>query len=1606
MNKKNPKLTRLIQIVLAIAISVIGRWLCDFFNIPLIGNQAAIIAIAYSMGPVEGLFVALISGGISAYLDFDNIYYIAPMAVTAILIGNGVKKEKFLNNLYHTVSIICIYGFLEGLILAVEEFSFLGNSMTMEYSNDIYDLLTAYNYPGLFKFFIGSVFITYIDVTLALLLLWLYRYLKHPFKKKIERRRYLRRNMAAMMLAVSLVLPFFVVEEAEASESVNYIEQVYNATNGIAGGAANDVVMTQDGTMWIATYEGLYRFNGDKFELMPDIINVRSVISLFIDSDQHMWIGNNGTGLVVTNLDSSVATLDTESGLPSDNIRQVAQIDDTHFAVATASGLVVVTYDGANLAVDSTLIENQYINGIESFSDGRLVAYNNLNQILIIDNYEIAQTIELEDATISCAVVGSDDRIYVGTGENEIYAYSDENGLYEQTETIDTGSLSSVKDVYLEDSGYLFIAAENGLGYMDLEGMINVIYVDGFDSNIGHIMEDYQGNLWFTSSRCGLLSLVKSGFYDVFSAYGVPECVVNSSTFWNGDLYVGTDSGLYILDPETKTIVENELTLKYDSSSRIRCVTVDPNNNLWICAYGEGVVEITSSGEIYNYDSDLEGYEIGNKSRFAIPLSEDREIISTNAGVAVIKNHSIQDMYICGEDISSAYMLSASERDDGTILLGSNGDGVIVIQDGEVTKTITRKDGLSSGIVLRIVKDKFSDGEFILTGSGLCYLDSDYNATEISGFPYHNNLDMWITDDGTVAVLSSAGIYMLTYESLMSDNINTTLLDISSGLPSSLTSNSWNYLDEDNILYVSGSSGLYRMDTSNYGIQVDTYKPIVAGITKDGNFTQVFNYDDAIVVETGVKNVTLNVEINNYTSTDPYVRYYLTGVDEAKNVCLASELGDINYENIPHGSYRFVIEVLSDDMMTTISKSTYTITKQIEAYETTRFRFYFYISLAWILISMVSTISNLATVESVKKQKQEYERTLSKLEREKAEAFEIALHHEERANQSKSDFLASMSHEIRTPINAIIGMDTMILRETTQASVKKYANDVKTASETLLALINDILDFSKIESGKMELVLSDYDVSSMINDLVNMVRPKAKSKRLELNVDVSPEIPACLYGDDVRIKQIILNILNNAVKYTEEGHIDFSIFSEPVDKGEVALTVKISDTGIGIKEEDIKKLFSPYERIEEGRNKKIEGTGLGMSITKTLLELMNSQLVVESVYGEGSTFSFTILQPVKSVEKIGNFEERLANTDVTTMDIEAFHAPEAKILVVDDVEMNLLVATSLLKRLETNITTAVSGKEAIAFAKETAFDIIFLDSMMPEMSGEETLRIIRRECELNKETPIIVLTANAIKGAREEYLMAGFDNYLSKPIDGSKLEAMVQNYLPDDKIILQNREIEPEVEESGNKDAEGEINLLESLGKINGIELERGIETAGGEDIYLVVCRNFYDTAPERIELLEKHYNEKDIENYTIQVHALKSSARLIGAYRLSDKAWQMEQAGRADNLDLIMDHTDNLISEYRRLLLELDAVYSKLDEASGEEEDTREKLDVDSLKQNLKDIAELLEAFDYDTAKELFDSFEDYALPEEFKDIYKTMRGDFAEFNRDNILNTIKEYV
>lgn len=568
-----------------------------------------------------------------------------------------------------------------------------------------------------------------------------------------------------------------------------------------------------------------------------------------------------------------------------------------------------------------------------------------------------------------------------------------------------------------------------------------------------------------------------------------------------------------------------------------------------------------------------------------------------------------------------------------------------------------------------------------------------------------------------------------------------------------------------------------------------------------------------------------------------------------------------------------------------------------------------------IYVAFMAVCSSLFHIVSGSLEKAKLTDELQKAKEEAEKAKEEAEH----ANQAKSQFLARMSHEIRTPINAILGMNEMILCESSEVNIREYAGDVKESSVMLLSLINEILDASKLESGSMEILEVKYFMGSLLNDLYNMTAIKAKEKGLELIFDIESDIPSEYLGDDKRIRQVLLNLLSNAVKYTDKGTVTLKVEAR-IEGDKAVHYYSVKDTGIGIRKEDIGEIYDAFQRFDVSRNRDVEGTGLGINIAQHLLGLMGSELHIESEYGKGSEFYFEIVQQIVNQEPLGDFRERLQKQNTGIGNRVKYTAKEARILVVDDNKMNLKVFKNLLKQSQMDIRVAESGKKCVEMVKNQAFDMIFLDHMMPGMDGIEIFKVLRNTNLCNK-TPIIMLTANAVVGSREAYLEMGFDDFLSKPIIPDKLDDMIIRYLPKEKLSMEKQRETVEEEVSSCEKPEFRLPVFEELySKISEINYEKGLVTCSGDEIfYLELLQDLTHSSIK--EELKGCMERADYKNYCIRIHGFKNSAYSVGAMQLGDLAYRMEQSVKEGFDEKIADMQQEFFAQYDRVCVQFNQI-------------------------------------------------------------------------------------
>ncbi len=708
----------------------------------------------------------------------------------------------------------------------------------------------------------------------------------------------------------------------------------------------------------------------------------------------------------------------------------------------------------------------------------------------------------------------------------------------------------------------------------------------------------------------------------------------------------------------------------------------------------------------------------------------------------------------------------------------------------------------------------------------------------------------------------------------------------------------------------------------------------------------------------------------------------------------------------------------------------------------------------------------------------------------------------ERSARMKSDFLANMSHEIRTPMNAVIGMAEMTLREELPPAARDYVGQIISSGKTLLTIINDILDFSKIESGKMVIEEQEYEPMSIINDVANIIITRIGEKDLELILDISPNLPNKLLGDSDRLKQVIINLSNNAVKFTQKGQVLLRVNCKNISDDEVLLQVDVKDTGIGIKKEDVAKIFQSFQQVDSKRNRNIEGTGLGLAISKSFVDLMGGHIWVESEYEKGSTFSFEIPQKVKddtpsvllkdkegivaaglvangylrdhiekdmeqlevqymsltsdseleklveqkvsyffvgqgmfslkvedfvrkhpeitaillidfrnsmktnipnllvvkkplyvlNIASIFNGEDIHTGMGYSGFDDFEFIAPEAEILIVDDNAINLTVAEGLLKPLQMKIDTATSGKETISMISQKKYDLIFMDHMMPEVDGVETTHIIRRFYENYADVPIIALTANAVAGTKEMFLEEGMNDFVAKPIEMRNILSKLRNWLPKEKI----QKLTKAAKEQMLKEEAASCNI-----QIEGLNVSLALSLLGSEELFWKVLRDYYRVIPKKVMLIEQLEKDENLHDYTIEVHALKSASRQIGATELSEMAARLEQAGNEGDAELIHQNTEELLEKYLGYAYVLRPFFPEEEQKQTEK---REITDAE-LFVYFDDIREAIDELDMDRMDEILRDMSQYEFIDEHMVMLESLAEAAAEYNVDECEDILQKW-
>ncbi len=1328
---------------------------------------------------------------------------------------------------------------------------------------------------------------------------------------------------------------------------IGYSSMIYDASNGLPTSDANCVFSSSDGYIWVGGYSGIMRYDGNTFTRLDTVTGLTSGRGIFEDSRGRIWIGTNDNGVVVIDGDDKIR-ITYKDGLPSSSIRTFQEDREGNVFIGTTAGVCYADADLKIHPINEVKLKEERVLKLDRDADGTIYGQTKNGLIFVIENTKVKRiwtSSELGMGKITTIQMDPyvSGKVYIGTESNSVY-YGQFGESAENMEKISVLPLKSVHWISY-DCNRIWISSINDIGYLDEDRHFNVLDDLRMNSGIEMTTSDHQGNIWAASSTQGLMKIVTNDFVDIFSKVGLKEEVTNAVCKYKDDLYIGTDNGLKIIGAEND-FIQNELT-SFIGGARIRCIQRGTGDDLWIGTYTNnvGLVHVTNDGEITSF-STLNRMP-NNEIRCISPLPDGRTLVGTNGGVAVIKDGVIIRSYRQEDGLDNTEIFSVSEGDGGSIYVGTDGDGVYVINDTKVTK-ITRDDGLTSDVVMRIVKDEENGMYWLITSNSVEYLKNGL-VRAIRTFPYNNCYDIHTDKNGYMWVTSSSGIFRVNMSEMLKDAVSDyRVYTTDNGLSGIPTAQGYCDLDENGYLYIPVRNGVTRVNIDRFAEESVPLRAAISSIYC-GEEQILPDAEGTYNIKSSAGRIRITAAVLDYSLLNPLVQVYMDGKEEEGITVSRSALQPLEYTNLPYGKYMLHVKVLDPEGERILLDEQYKIVKEPRIAEMPAIRVMFAL--------IIAVVSGVIVWQVLKKTiiKSQY----LEIMRAKDEA--------ERANSAKSRFLANISHEIRTPINTIMGMNEMAMREDASGvpkpyfmSMMNYAFDIRNATESLLSLINDLLDMSKIESGKMHLVEQEYNTLDMLRSIVSMIRVRSTEKELTFDVVVDEMLPSRLYGDQGKIKQVVLNLLTNAVKYTSVGGFGLSVSMTERENEECRIEFSVKDTGMGIKEEDMDRLFMAYERLDEQKNSGIQGTGLGLDISRRFAELMGGSLTCESEYGQGSEFKLVLTQKIIDKTPLGIFTEH-DEGNAGGPYVPQFIAPDADVLVVDDNSMNLNVIKGLLKGTKVFVSTATSGEECLDKIKDTTFDVVLLDHMMPGMDGIETVAEIRKSFP---DLPVYALTANTTAG-EEFYKSKGFNGYLSKPIDSLTLEKTIMKHLPEEKME------KPAADYSVEELTEIPDNM-KWIYETEGIDVSEGIKNSGGISNYIVGLKMFLDTIEANAKVIRDSYESGNLRLYTIKVHSLKSSAKIIGAMGLSKLAQDLEDAGNREDKGFIDVNTGELLSDYEAYLDKLARLQ--------EEEDTSDKemIAEEELKQAYEALSDVIPQMDYDAVEVILDQLKEYALPEE----------------------------
>lgn len=971
-------------VVACIFLNYAGKLIGQRMELPLWLDSYGTVLTAYLYGPVcgaiVGMAVNIVYGIMYSYTHM--IYGIVSMSI-GIVVGILAKKGWF-ENLFGTLSIGFILTVNSVLISVPCNYIFFDGQVGNAWGDGVIALFESIGINRLVSHIAGQFYIDFLDKVLMCLCLYILIRISRNVKEKNKSADTKKaKQVSAMLLIIALCTELFAgagmtslaAEEKTTIDFDRYVQTIYNNENGLPGGKANDLAQTNDGIVWVGTYGGLYRYNGTQFKLMDEFESVKNVNCLYTDEAGRLWIGTNDSGLSICINDDIANVLDVRDGLGADSVRCITQGSDGKYYVGTTGALSVVTLSGG-LSVEKNIEDIDYAYSISADKNGNVAVVTDDGELSLLQEGTVAARCQNQENAYTCCRFTEDGSLYVGTQEGSILRFEVKQKKLTEKKTISCTGITSIASL-TEQEGTLYICAHNGAGYLDEAGRYHAIKTNRFNSSLEHMLIDYQGNYWFASSRLGLLRMCQSVFTDINIETGLKNGVVNSTASWNGNLYVGMDEGLAIVDLDKNRVLADSLTERLQDT-RIRNLFVDSQNNLWMATAGKGIYQVSPDAEVTVYDETK--HVNGQRFRSIIELPDGTIMVSGDSGITYIKDGVVTGTIGSDDGLDNPKLLCLLACADGSVLAGSDGSGIYRIRDGKVTQHYTKEDGLSSGVVMRFAASAEDEGIFIVTSNSLSYMDKEGTIRELTNFPYYNNFDVVERQDGMLFVLSSAGIYVVDENFLLEGRtLEYKLLNAKMGLTKGLTPNSWNYMDAKDNLYLSTDTGVVTFNLNEYNAAVRSYRMYVKSIKVDDSIVTVERGEPTVLAR-GVNRIEIIPEVVNYSVDDPYVSIWLEGFDKAPKVMRQSELTNIVYTNLSTNTYMFHLAVLDDKGQSVVAESTYTIEKEKEIYDYWWFRVYVVVVFALAMFYIAWLVIRTQIQRTIAMQKRELELAKNQIE--------------------------------------------------------------------------------------------------------------------------------------------------------------------------------------------------------------------------------------------------------------------------------------------------------------------------------------------------------------------------------------------------------------------------------------------------------------------------------------------------------------------------------------------------------------------------------------------------------------------------------------------------